>query len=70
MTFQANGEDIVRCVFRIKYKESVGEFEGKAFASTNRNNESIDPYGEESYVLIIKYLEQIVEQVLYLSGFL
>ncbi len=61
LTFQTYGDNIVRCVFRIKYNEPVGEFEGKALVSTDRNNERIGPDGEEAYALIIKYLEQFVE---------
>lgn len=61
LTFQANGDDIVRCVFRIKYNEPVGEFNGEAIISTDHNNDRFGPDSEEAYTLIIKYLEQFVE---------
>ena len=61
LTFQAQGNDIVRCVFRIKYNEPVGEFNGEAIISTDNNNNRSGPDGEEAYALIIKYLEQFVE---------
>jgi len=61
LTFQSDGDEIVRCVFRIKYNEPVGEFEGEALVSTDRNNNRFGPDGKEAYALIIKYLEQFVE---------
>jgi len=61
LTFQAHGNDIVRCVFRIRYNEPVGEFTGEAIISTDSNNNRSGPDSEEAYALIIKYLEQFVE---------
>jgi HJR/Mrr/RecB family endonuclease len=61
LTFQAQDDEIVRCVFRIKYNEPVGEFNGEAIISTDSNNNRSGPDGEEAYALIIKYLEQFVE---------
>ena len=61
LTFQSDGVDIARCVFRIKYNEPVGEFNGEAIISTDSNNNRSGPDGEEAYTLIIKYLEQFVE---------
>ena len=61
LTFQAIDGEVVRCVFRIKYNEPVGEFDGEALISVDRNNERIGPDGAEAYASIIKYLEQFVE---------
>ena len=61
LTFQSHGNEIVRCVFRIKYNEPVGESEGEAIINTDRKNDRFGPDGEEAYSLIIKYLEQFVE---------
>jgi len=61
LSFQSQGDDIVRCVFRIKYNEPVGEFSGEAIISTDSNNNRSGPDGEEAYTLIIKYLEQFLE---------
>ena len=61
LTFQTHDNEIARCVFRIKYNEPVGEFDGEAIINTDRNNCRFGPNGEEAYVLIIKYLEQFVE---------
>lgn len=61
MTFQAQNEEVIRCVFRIKYNEPVGEFEGEALIRTEHNNERYGPDGNIAYDLIIKYLEQFVE---------
>ncbi len=61
LTFQVNGDEVVRCVFRIKYNEPVGEFDGEAIINIDRNNDRFGPDGEEAYAVIIKYLEQFVE---------
>jgi HJR/Mrr/RecB family endonuclease len=61
LTFQTHCNDVVRCVFRIKYNEPVGEFNGEAIINTDNNNDRYGPHGEEAYALIIKYLEQFVE---------
>jgi HJR/Mrr/RecB family endonuclease len=61
LSFQAQGDDIVSCVFRIKYNEPVGEFNGEAIIRTHSSNNRSGPDGEEAYTLIIKYLEQFVE---------
>jgi HJR/Mrr/RecB family endonuclease len=61
LTFQVDGDSVVRCVFRIKYNEPVGEFTGEAIIITDTNNNRFGPDREEAYALIIKYLEQFVE---------
>lgn len=47
LTFQSDGDDIVRCVFRIKYNEPVGEFDGEALVSTDRNNDRFGPMSKK-----------------------
>jgi hypothetical protein len=61
LTFHAHGDDVIRCVFRIKYNEPVGEFNGEPLISVDRNNDRFGPDGANAYALIIKYLEQFVE---------
>ncbi len=61
LTFQAQNEEVIRCVFRIKYNEPVGEFDGETLIRTERNNDRYGPHGNQAYDLIIKYLEQFVE---------
>jgi hypothetical protein len=61
LTFQAQNEEVIRCVFRIKYNEPVGEFDGEALIRTERNNDRYGPDGNQAYDLIIKYLEQFME---------
>jgi HJR/Mrr/RecB family endonuclease len=61
LSFQVQGDHIVRCVFRIKYNEPVGEFSGEAIICTDSNNNRSGPDGEEAYRSIINYLEQFVE---------
>ncbi len=61
LTFQAQNEEIIRCVFRIKYNEPVGEFDGEALIRIERNNDRYGPDGNQAYDLIIKYLEQFME---------
>jgi hypothetical protein len=61
LTFQAYGDDVIRCVFRIKYNEPVGEFVGETLIGTDRNNDRFGPDGVDGYTLIINYLEQFVE---------
>lgn len=61
LTFHAQNEEVIRCVFRIKYNEPVGEFDSEAVIRTERNNERYGPDGNQAYDLIIQYLEQFVE---------
>ena len=62
LTFQAKGDEVVRCVFRIKYNEPVGEFEGETLVGIDRSsNDRFGPDGTDAYAAIIKYLEQFVE---------
>ena len=61
LTFQVRGDAVTRCVFRIKYNEPVGEFDGEALIGVDLNNDRFGPDGANAYALIIKYLEQFVE---------
>jgi hypothetical protein len=61
LTFQARGDEVVRCVFRIKYNEPVGEFDGEILIGCDHNSCRFGPEGAEAYGLVIQYLEQFVE---------
>ncbi len=61
LTFQACDEEVIRCVYRIKYNEPVGEFDGEAIIRSDHNNDRYGPNGIHAYELIIQYLEQFVE---------
>jgi hypothetical protein len=60
LTFQALGEEVVRCIFRIKYNEPVGEFDGEVLIRLD-NNVRRGPDGLEAYAEVIQYLEQFLE---------
>ena len=60
LSFQARFNEVVRCVFRIKNNEPVGEFDGSALIKSDRN-QRYGPDGERAYALIVKYLEQYLE---------
>jgi hypothetical protein len=55
LTFQACGDEVIQCVFRIKYNEPVGEFDGEALIRSDRNNNRLGPDGIDAYALIVKY---------------
>jgi hypothetical protein len=61
LTFQARGDEVVRCVFRIKYNEPVGEFDGEILIGCDHNGCRFGPDGAEAYEQVIQYLEQFVE---------
>ena len=61
LTFQAHSSEIIRCVFRIKNNEPVGEFDGAALIRSERNNDRFGPDGIDAYALIVQYLEQFVK---------
>ncbi len=60
LNFQACRDSVIRCVYRIKYNEPVGESEGKALISSV-NNQRSGPDDAEAYALIVEYLKQFVE---------
>ena len=61
LTFQAHANDVFRCVYRIKNNKPVGEHEGIALISSDRDNNRIGPNELQAYALIIQYLEKFLE---------
>ncbi len=61
LTFEIRAGEVSKCVFRIKFNEPVGEFEGEALIWCDRTNVRFGPDGAEAYSLITGYLEQFVE---------
>jgi hypothetical protein len=61
LTFEIRAGEVSKCVFRIKYNEPVGEFDGEALIWCDRTNNRFGPDGAEAYSLITGYLEQFVE---------
>jgi len=61
LTFEIRAGEVSKCVFRIKFNEPVGEFEGEALIWCDRTNDRFGPDGAEAYSLITGYLEQFVE---------
>ncbi len=61
LTFQTQNGEVLRCVFRIKYNEPVGENDGEALISTNEAHSRVGPDDEQAYGLIMQYLEQFLE---------
>jgi hypothetical protein len=61
LTFQACSDVVIRCVYRIKYNEPVGEAEGEALISCDDENNRSGPAEAEAYAQIVEYLEQFVE---------
>ncbi len=60
LNFQALRDSVIRCVYRIKYNEPVGEAEGEAIISSV-DNQRFGPDDAEAYALIVEYLKQFVE---------
>jgi hypothetical protein len=61
LTFQTQNGEVLRCVFRIKYNEPVGENDGEALISTNEAHSRVGPDDEQAYGLIMQYLEHFLE---------
>ena len=61
LTFQAQSGSIVRCVYRIKNSKPVGENEGEALISIDRNNSRHGPDDMAAYALVMQYLEEFLE---------
>jgi hypothetical protein len=61
LTFHTQNGKVLRCVFRIKYNEPVGENDGEALISTNEAHSRFGPDDEQAYGLIMEYLEQFLE---------
>lgn len=60
LSFQVRYNEVIRCVYRIKNNQPVGESDGTALIRSDRN-QRYGPDGERAYALIIKYLEQFIE---------
>jgi|WetSurMetagenome_2_1015567.scaffolds.fasta_scaffold19317_3 HJR/Mrr/RecB family endonuclease len=60
LTFHANSNVVKRCVFRIKNNQPVGELDGIALISSDRNNVRMGPDNIQAYALIIQYLEKFL----------
>ena len=60
LTFQAQDENVVRCVYRIKNNNPVGEHEGTALINCDHDNHRVGPDEIQAYASIIKYLEQFL----------
>ncbi len=61
LTFQADGEEVFRCVYRINDDKPVGEHEGINLISRDKDNKRIGPNEIQAYKLIIQYLEQFLK---------
>ncbi len=61
LTFEIRAGEVSKCVFRIKFNEPVGEFDGEVLIWCDRTNDRFGPDGAEAYSLITGYLEQFVE---------
>ena len=61
LTFEIRAGEVSKCVFRIKFNEPVGEFQGEALIWCDRTNDRFGPDGAEAYSLITGYLEQFVQ---------
>jgi len=60
LTFQADGEEVFRCVYRINDDKPVREHEGINLISRDKDNKIIGPNEIQAYKLIIQYLEQFL----------
>jgi hypothetical protein len=60
LTFQADSNDVIRCVYRIKNNEPVGESDRPALISIDHNNR-LGPDETEAYNLIVQYLEEFLK---------
>jgi len=60
LTFQAHGDEVIRCVYRIKNNKPVGEHEGITLISSEHDSTRIGPDEIHAYSLIIQYLEEFL----------
>jgi HJR/Mrr/RecB family endonuclease len=61
LTFQTHSDEVIKCVFRIKNNNPVGESEGMALIGCDRDNNRLGPNDAQAYALIIQYLEEFLE---------
>jgi restriction system protein len=57
LTFQARGDEVTRCVYRIINNKPVGEHDGIILIGSDRDNKKIGPNETNAYASIIQYLE-------------
>jgi HJR/Mrr/RecB family endonuclease len=61
LTFQAQSDTIVRCVYRIKNSKPVTENEGEDLISVDRSGVRHGPDDRAAYDLVMQYLEEFLE---------
>lgn len=61
LTFQAQANVVVSCVFRIEYNEPVKESNGRVLIGIDGANNRLCPDDVEAYSSIVQYLEQFLE---------
>jgi hypothetical protein len=61
LTFLSCGSEVVKCVFRIRFNEPVGEFDGEALVSAGCDGERVGPDDAHAYALVVEYLEQFAK---------
>ena len=61
LTFQAHGDEVIRCIYRIKDNKPVGEHEGIMLICLDQENNRVGPNEMQAYALIIQYLEEILQ---------
>ena len=61
LTFQAQADKVIRCIFRIKNNKPVGEHEGTTVIGNDCENNGINLDEVQAYGLIIQYLEEFMK---------
>jgi HJR/Mrr/RecB family endonuclease len=61
LTFQSEGDKVVRCVFRMKNYQPVGEQESQALIWTDEANNRFGLSDADAYDAVIKYLKDFIE---------
>ncbi len=60
LTFQIQADKVIRCVYRIKNNNPVGEHEGTTLITRDQENNRVGPNEIQAYALIIQYLEEFL----------
>jgi hypothetical protein len=61
LTFQSEGARVMRCVFRMKNYQPIGEAEAQALIWTDENNNTLGPNDMEAYDAVTRYLKDFIE---------
>ena len=61
LTYQANSNKVIRCLYRIKYNNPVTEKEAETLISVDQNGNQTGPNDEQVYLKIAQYLQQFLE---------